>query len=353
MKDSKDTKYIRQVCDFSCDEQLCHTLDKAGVPPDGKWRTQILFMRGINDFKNLSDGQKAEMQSLVMDVLRNGDYSEDRYTNLIREQERILNSRCNERLKAALQETADFLEEFSDIVNRRRNNVEELGEETIDLIRKGGDPEIMVANLNRAFREVVDAMEQDVKTLSELSRTDQLTGLNNRRSFDEFLRAALTRWESKGSPVTLLMIDIDHFKDFNDTFGHRIGDQALATVAKIIRQCGENLMVSDGSGVFSARYGGEEFAVVLPGGLLLDGEILGEQIREMVEKYNFIIRDTDGNIVKRGIRLTVSIGVAEVDSEWKGAYAENIIDAADRAMYLAKSEGRNKLRSAPRLKPGE
>lgn len=127
MNKEKEPIYIRQACDFSCEEQLCATLDKIGVPPDSKWRTMVLFMRGIKDFRNLSDSQKSDMQSLVMRVLREKDYTDVRYEEVIREQEKILNSRCHARLKAALQETADFLEEFTDLLDKRKCTVEELG----------------------------------------------------------------------------------------------------------------------------------------------------------------------------------------------------------------------------------
>ncbi len=138
------------------------------------------------------------------------------------------------------------------------------------------------------------------------------------------------------------MLDIDHFKNFNDTYGHRIGDQALATAAKLIRAHGDE-MTKDGIAYLPARYGGEEFVVILPRSNKVRAETIAEQLRRMIERYNFMIRDTHGEVLKRGIRITVSIGVAQMSDKWKGAFADNLVESADRALYQAKGAGRNRV----------
>ncbi|MEA2831651.1 MAG: hypothetical protein QOF22_2399, partial [Bradyrhizobium sp.] len=159
--------------------------------------------------------------------------------------------------------------------------------------------------------------------LEELATTDALTGLKNRRKFDVTIEAEWRRAMRQKTPLALLMIDADHFKSYNDTFGHQAGDQMLVGIA---------ICISDSvrrAGDCTARYGGEEFAVLLPG--LSSAEALGvaETIRLKVEQWS------DGPTV-----TTVSIGVASLTPpatmEWSG-----LVHAADKALYAAKANGRN------------
>jgi diguanylate cyclase (GGDEF)-like protein len=165
------------------------------------------------------------------------------------------------------------------------------------------------------------ALEQK---LAILSLTDGLTGLNNRRRFDEVLRSEWERSLRQGTSIALLMIDADHFKAYNDAFGHQAGDQVLSGIASCISSRVRR------SADCAARYGGEEFAIILPGLTALDAQIVAERIRLDVEKL-----PSEKSVA------TVSIGIASVIPA-SSQNAADLIAFADAALYQAKDGGRNR-----------
>lgn len=161
------------------------------------------------------------------------------------------------------------------------------------------------------------------KELEILSIMDRLTGIHNRRKLDELLIQESEKSKRYNRPLSLLMIDIDHFKHINDTYGHQIGDYTLQIIAKLLK---ENIRLSDTVG----RFGGEEFMVICPESDQLSAQSLAEKLRLSIEQYPF---DTINHI-------TISIGVAQLHNtdtltEW--------IEKADIALYKAKNEGRNRV----------
>ncbi|RDJ99575.1 GGDEF domain-containing protein [Paraburkholderia lacunae] len=194
----------------------------------------------------------------------------------------------------------------------------------------------MATDILERFASIVTASLDNVahrERLKQLGMTDALTGLANRRYFDERLREEIMRAVRYAVPVACLFIDIDSFKRINDTYGHQTGDRALAAVAACVRQ-----QVRLGDTV--ARYGGEEFAALLQGDRS-DALTVAERVRLAVEKLD--LRDDHGE----RIALTVSIGVAA--RTIAGAPADTatlgraMMDEADRAMYQAKRNGRNRI----------
>jgi diguanylate cyclase (GGDEF)-like protein len=167
---------------------------------------------------------------------------------------------------------------------------------------------------------------------------DALTGVYNRGFFDETLAALLARSRRTGSPVTLLMIDIDHFKQLNDAYGHGAGDQALAAVASV-------LMASSRAADVVCRYGGEEFGVLLPDTELESGRHLAERISAAVP----------AGLARHGARwsgrpVTVTIGLASFPTE--AATADELVQLADRRLYAGKAGGRNRVVSSGHEGPG-
>jgi diguanylate cyclase (GGDEF)-like protein len=159
--------------------------------------------------------------------------------------------------------------------------------------------------------------------LEELATTDALTGLKNRRKFDTALDAEWRRAARQRTPLALLMIDADHFKSYNDTFGHQAGDEVLVGIA---------ICISDSvrrAGDCAARYGGEEFAALLPGLSAAEAIGVAETIRLKVQQWSGDAATT-----------TVSIGVAslmpDTATDWN-----KLVNAADKALYAAKAGGRN------------
>jgi two-component system chemotaxis family response regulator WspR len=161
--------------------------------------------------------------------------------------------------------------------------------------------------------------------------SDGLTGLSNRRHFDEYLEMEWRRALREQSQLSLLLIDVDHFKAYNDTFGHVAGDEALRRVAGTIREsCARS---SD----LPARYGGEEFAIILPGTSPGGARLLAEKLRLTVQALGIAHEQPDAGAV-----LTVSVGVATL-TPGQGESCLRLIEHADRALYNAKHGGRNQV----------
>ena len=177
-------------------------------------------------------------------------------------------------------------------------------------------------------RALADAWE---KAQGEAER-DSLTGLYNRRHFDERLAGELRRAERERSRVALLMLDLDHFKHINDTYGHAVGDEVLRHVAQIIAH-----EVRVGTDV-PARYGGEEFAVIAPGTNLLGAESLAERIRTRVAGLRVPVGD-------QLVSVTLSVGVAVFDprATTRDEPVRALVEAADQRLYQAKHAGRNRV----------
>lgn len=171
--------------------------------------------------------------------------------------------------------------------------------------------------------------------LRDLASRDGLTGIFNRRHLDEYLNVELLRCKREKQAISLLMIDVDHFKKYNDHYGHPNGDACLRTVANSISEAIKR------PGDLAARYGGEEFAVVLPGTDTLGALQVAEQIRSDITSANI---PHTGNTAGR---VTVSVGVATLTAA-DLANPDELIESADRALYQAKAAGRDKvMASAP------
>ena len=167
--------------------------------------------------------------------------------------------------------------------------------------------------------------------LCELSSRDALTGLANRRSFETGLAREIDRVARSGEPALLLLLDIDHFKRVNDTWGHSAGDEVLKGIGQLLR---ESCRVYDVPG----RYGGEEFCIVLPETKLGNTSVVAERIRQRIEA-------TELNCGGESIAVTASIGIAGMEEPGSQEILSPaaLIDRADRALYSAKSHGRNRI----------
>jgi diguanylate cyclase (GGDEF)-like protein len=196
------------------------------------------------------------------------------------------------------------------------------------------NPSESVAVVARVAEQIAIALANArlMKTLEGLAMTDSLTGLHNARFFDSFLEQQLAAMQRDAQPLGVIMMDIDHFKQFNDTHGHPGGDEALRMFGRVVRSA---LRASD----VVARYGGEEFIVALPGSGQDDTRRVAEKLRKAVEEM--VIEIGPG----RYARATVSLGVVATDQhrlDQKG-----LVAMADAALYRAKEGGRNQVATAP------
>jgi len=330
---------MRADTDFST---IFTEMDNAGVPADFKWRALFLYIHGLQDYDCLTRYQKEQINSLMLNAIEEKEYTDENFQVLLKQKVEILNEPYIEKMNDAIEESKKLLQEFQEQLKRRKGDVHKLEKTTLDAISKEKDPKDIILEIRKAFHDVVTIMGKDVATLEHLSKTDKLTGLYNRRGFDEFINKYIEIAIKEDKPLALILIDIDHFKKFNDNFGHLVGDQALAVVAKIIKQSIQDFQQKDDSDYLGARYGGEEFAVIMPDTILEEASIKAENIRNKLESYNFIIRDSQGSIVHKKIKITISIGVAQLQPE-ENQLIESLIDAADKALYTAKSKGRNRV----------
>ncbi len=191
----------------------------------------------------------------------------------------------------------------------------------------------MLVSLSMELRENAEKLEQENRVLREQSTQDELTGLHNRRSFDAAMAEAFAAAAGTGGSLSLIMLDLDRFKQVNDTHGHPVGDRVLAEVSARVNDALPKKGVA-------ARYGGEEFAIVLPG-------VTGKTAANIAEAIRLSICETpvdcgDGLMLS----ISASLGLAAFERGRGFSDAAAILRAADQALYAAKASGRNCLRVA-------
>ena len=182
--------------------------------------------------------------------------------------------------------------------------------------------------LKTSSREV-EELRQHLEETRREAVTDSLTGLNNRKQFDISLRDWAGRCMEKGTALSVLIFDIDHFKKFNDTYGHQVGDHVLRLVSATLMS---NLKGQD----VAARYGGEEFAAILPNTDLAGAEAIGEQLRNAVATRKLVRKSSGESLGK----VTMSVGVSAYRP---GEPLEELVERSDQALYMAKRTGRNRV----------
>jgi diguanylate cyclase (GGDEF)-like protein len=207
-------------------------------------------------------------------------------------------------------------------MNLYMNDRHEFGAEELQLLSTFASQAAVSIENARLFEET-----------RQLAITDPLTGLANHRQFYTQLAREMRRAQRYRRPLAVLMLDLDHFKAFNDRFGHLAGDQALREIADVLRQNARSVDIL-------ARYGGEEFAIILPETDLARAASQAERVRSAVAEHVFHSSETGHEH-----RVTVSIGAAMLMSGTRKT--EDLVGLADQALYRAKAGGRNRLELAP------
>jgi diguanylate cyclase len=214
-----------------------------------------------------------------------------------------------------------------------RNVVSSLAAATLDMANHN---QRLSEQLQKSTREI-DALRKNLESARVQSLTDSLTGLANRRMFDETLNLRLIEARAERAEMCLLMCDIDHFKRFNDTWGHHTGDQILRFLASALQaHARPDSLV--------ARYGGEEFALVMPRTTLKEAETTADALRKAIQTKRLRRRSTNEDLGQ----VTISIGVARLQA---GDTAQALVARADACLYSSKRNGRNRTTcdSAPVL----
>jgi diguanylate cyclase len=210
-----------------------------------------------------------------------------------------------------------------------RDQVKTVVESLVKSTREMRDTNKALEDRLMLSKSEISNLQQSLEAIRAESLTDPLTGLGNRKYFDRSIDAAVQSALASGEPLSLLMFDIDHFKSFNDSYGHLTGDQVLRLVGMSLRQTikGQDI---------TARYGGEEFAVVLPNTALRQALTVADHIRRAVMSKELKKKST-GEILGR---VTISVGVSMLKP---GDDADSLIERADACLYAAKRAGRNRV----------
>src|ERR1700709_562844 len=214
-------------------------------------------------------------------------------------------------------------------VAQNRDQVKAVVEQLVVSTREMRDTNKALEDRLSLSKQEISNLQQSLEEIRAESLTDPLTSLGNRKYFDRAIAAAVQSAAACGEPLSLLMLDIDHFKSFNDNYGHLTGDQVLRLVGMSLKQAikGQDI---------TARYGGEEFAVVLPATALRQALTVADHIRRAVMSKELKKKST-GEILGR---VTISIGVSVLQP---GDDVDSLIERADACLYAAKRNGRNRV----------
>ncbi|WP_290580632.1 diguanylate cyclase [Ketobacter sp.] len=214
------------------------------------------------------------------------------------------------------------------LMNREREEKLQAQEAMLQLQQQTNEAlEERVVERTQELERTMTNLEIANRELAKLSVTDPLTKVHNRRYFDATLSREIERSTRTGQPLSLVLVDIDHFKQFNDRYGHLVGDDCLRLVAATLKE------VASRSTDLVARYGGEEFAIVLPDTAAAEAYSVAERVRNQISELKFIFK---------GERIPISASLGVVGQTLQpGAKADDLIEAADKALYEAKNRGRN------------
>jgi diguanylate cyclase len=298
----------------------------SGANHDLVQKLDELFLRN----KPIDNNQMRKLHDEFIDVRHE-------YNRLEAAQKRFSSLHTN--FSLAIEQACENTSEFSSALDECKHQIEvedsspqlvdsllkQLSSSTQKVLQKNQD---LLSDLSVARTEI-DDLKKQLMDAKRQNVTDMMTNLANRKAFFDHMNAQLELNKQRFTPSCLLMIDIDHFKNINDSFGHLFGDKVIKTVAEVLRR------VTKGKDM-AARFGGEEFIVHLPETSLEGAKAVAESIRRTIESAS-IINPLSNKVVSK---VTVSLGIAEV-----GPNAENdeVIARADKALYVAKNSGRNRV----------
>lgn len=339
MDSSEDFQRTREIAEAALAAMLRHQ-----VPPSPRnYRLWFLHLGGGNP----------ELSRTIEILISNGqEFTAERNDELCRrfleaEDELAAIQQTGERLQKAVSQVMSYVDAAS---GAARDYGRRLGDYSVRLSQEGDETSealpAIVADLLAETQRVAARNDQLESRLSQSSGeirelrqnlaavrrealTDALTGIGNRKSFEQRLREAAQAAMENGEPLALLLIDIDHFKKFNDTYGHQLGDQVLRLVARTLTECVKGRD-------FTARYGGEEFAIILPQTRLEGGVIVADQVRRTMMQRKVVNRATGEDYGT----ITLSIGVS---AYVPGEPLVETVRRADAALYQAKRAGRNRV----------
>lgn len=301
-------------------------------------------------YANVNPKLRDEINELLLDQPKITEHDcqslYEKYLNYGHERETY--QKAGDQINATLHDVSDLMQNVrnttGEFTTSLKNATEELGDvivpenvkavletitqETERMLRYNEELEKRLDRSSQMMGEI----KRDMERIRREAVTDGLTGLANRKSFDEQINRLCREAKRDSYIFSLIMIDIDHFKAFNDTYGHQVGDQVLRLVAMTL--------VNEVKGQdMAARYGGEEFTIILPGTNANAARSVAENLRKAVEKKEVINRSTGDHLGQ----ITISLGVAQFYGDED---VEELIRRADMALYSSKDKGRNQVSMA-------
>lgn len=332
-------------------QNVCSEIHKIGYGDDPAWLAIVLIVRNLlAKFSCFTESQKTLLKSYVFYELKKKDDSEEHLGAVIQRLEHFFEDNKktkdlknqfvlqNEMLGSMTGAIDDFLHELFLSESFRSNLVTKYGNESLEVLHKYENPtlivnkmKVMVTEMLSEYRKAAEDWEHKAKSLEQVVNVDSLLApLHNRGALEKYLRSEIVNCQSTGCKLSIMMMDIDNFKEINDEHGHQVGDDALRTLAKIVHSHAAMY------GWYSARYGGDELVVICNSSA---EEIVlhADAIRIAVQNYDFYPRK-DGKVQGSSVKFTVSIGVGEYI---QGMTSDDLVDAADKAMYKVKVAGKN------------
>ncbi|MBU1595654.1 MAG: GGDEF domain-containing protein [Proteobacteria bacterium] len=344
-------------------EKIREILEPFGVAGDADWMAVVLFARNlVAEMDLFTEDQKAALQIGVFRRMGKKPLDRGRFRSVVEGIQEFLldNAKVDDlrnQLKAEREGATALYSEMSRLVQDiqastqvRESNIQRMGADTERSIISAGSKDEVVRKLRGMITEMVDQARAEARVWEErahqMERTANfdtlLSELYSRRALDAQMREATERATLEGRPLSFMFLDVDHFKAVNDTYGHVMGDGVLRVLAAIVSA--HSLQFSG----YAARFGGEELVVLCEGMDEAQALARAEVLRQDVAKCPFVPQ-CEGPCPIAPISITVSIGVAQLAP---GQTTSDLVLAADKAMYAAKTGGRNQVVGYSTLSPG-
>lgn len=322
--------------------ERCSLLDKLGVPNEFLARIAASYFNESLFHTHLGETTQKHVLNEFTAFVLNRDYSAEAIASLFRERDRIITEPYKDLSKNIALESAKALTSVNQSLDTHIHSLTGLEDELLSLFETEASRDEILSLVRASFADIRSNLESNMAKLKGFAFVDPTSGLLNRRAFDATLHEAITSHKDQGTLIGLAMLDIDNFKNFNDTYGHRVGDQVIALVGRKIRKIAERS--EDATMRFSAaRFGGEEFAIIASGPQAHILPTLVERVRESICAFNFLIRDAAGNVLRDSVHITISGGVVLSSQPTDLLDADSLTEQADKALYMAKKSGKNRV----------
>ncbi|MGE4264433.1 MAG: GGDEF domain-containing protein [Desulfovibrio sp.] len=335
-------------------EPVQETLARLGIADDADWMAVVLFARNLVSAMDIfTDEQKAQLQARIFEQMAKRPLDRHRFEHIVQTiQLFLLENQKMEAMRSQLaaerqgfnalyEEMSKVFAEIQQTTAARETSIQRLGADTEKDIAKADSPAAVLKRLRGMITDMVSQAREEARTWQErahqLEHTANfdplLSELYSRRALDSQLGVALERCRRGNIPLSLMFLDVDKFKEINDTHGHQVGDGVLRVLAAIV-----SAHATQFSG-YAARFGGEELVIICEGADEARAVSQAEDIRQDVARCPFVPHLTSPEVLPP-LHVTVSIGVAQIGP---GQTASDLVLAADQAMYAAKTQGRNRV----------